>query len=148
MVTVLHDAERDKRHQKTFQRPEEPPVFSSESNRWEFQKKFLIKNKKFKAHLSGTIEPSNSSKFQVIEPEINIALPSIYLHNTKVSTASLSPDNTHTISSFLNKTIIPLPKQFFKLLFTQKRPNPKACSFIKITIKCDPINHISNYHKK
>ena len=40
MVTVLHDAERDKRQRKTFQRLEDPPVFSSESNSWEFQKSF------------------------------------------------------------------------------------------------------------
>ena len=131
LVTDLHDAERYKRQREIFQRLEDTPVYSSQSNSWKTHKKFVVENPDFKPQISEVIQPSSACQFQVTELDNIITLPSTYLQNTKVSTASASQDNTHTTSSFLVNTLIPFLRHLIKLRFAHEHPTPIAYIFIE-----------------
>ena len=105
MVTDLHDAECDKRQQKSIQRLEDATVFSSKMNSWKIHKKSGTKNLDLMPQISDIIEPSSSCQFQLTAPENITTLSSTYLRNTIVSTANSFLDESHKTLSLMTELI-------------------------------------------
>ena len=107
-VTDIHDAEREKLHQRGFQRVDDPSESLSKTSTWKVLKSSASKKPNFMPQNLETNEPSSSlfcdkCHFYLIEPVKNITLPCTYLPVTKASSAKSSLDNNQTTSSFMTQ---------------------------------------------
>ena len=152
LVIDLHDAERGKRQRITFQRLDDPPECTSKNSSWKTRMISVKKDQVLMPQSSKCFEPSSSllsdrNEYKMTEHEIIITLSSIYLHNTKMSTANTSLDFNHIISSLRNQFFYLTPQMIDKTTFHPKTLFSTSHSSIKIFIKYDHINKTAYYHK-
>ena len=89
----------------------------------------------------------DNCQLKIAEPENIITLPSTYLQNTKLTTASFSLDDNQITSTFKTKLSDTNHKCLLKLIITHNHPTSVPFIFIKNMKKYDQINNTANPQK-